>query len=249
MLILRATCWTEALSTFASRTASSPSPTPSHRRTGEAVYDAARPHRHSRPTRSPCAFALGGSRFDVDAGRPTRRAQPERPRSRAGRCPVGADGWVRAVGYHEAVAGPLDRAALDEVSPPVPVRVQHRSGVLWTLNSAGLARMDFPSIPTAGCAVPTRLVEHVAAQRDRAARSQPAAVSSRRHRRHRRDAGLRCRRHREADRGPPPRRADQRVHCLAPGKQILHDTDLDLDLLPRGSPIATPTTPLSRCTA
>src|SRR6185437_13893930 len=50
---------------------------------------------------------------------------------------VGDDGWIRAVGYHEPVAGPLDRAVLDEVSPNVPVRVQHRSGVLWTLNSAG----------------------------------------------------------------------------------------------------------------
>src|ERR1700742_667676 len=55
--------------------------------------------------------------------------------------PVGSDGWIRAVGYHEAVAGPLDRDVLDEVSPSLPVRVQHRSGVLWTLNSAGLARI------------------------------------------------------------------------------------------------------------
>ena len=55
--------------------------------------------------------------------------------------PVGSDGWIRAVGYHEAVAGPLDRDVLDEVSPPQPVRVQHRSGVLWTLNSAGLAKV------------------------------------------------------------------------------------------------------------
>ncbi|PRC54211.1 amidohydrolase, partial [Mycobacterium sp. ITM-2017-0098] len=48
-----------------------------------------------------------------------------------------ADGWVRAVGYHDAAAGPLDRDVLDEMSPRVPVRVQHRSGVQWTLNSAG----------------------------------------------------------------------------------------------------------------
>ena len=54
---------------------------------------------------------------------------------------TGDDGWIRAVGYYESVAGPLDRDVLDEVSPQVPVRVQHRSGVLWTLNSAGLARV------------------------------------------------------------------------------------------------------------
>ena len=60
---------------------------------------------------------------------------------------VGSDGWIRAVGYHEAVAGPLDRDVLDEVSPPLPVRVQHRSGVLWTLNSAGLARVGLTDHP------------------------------------------------------------------------------------------------------
>src|ERR1700752_306783 len=42
---------------------------------------------------------------------------------------VGGDGWIRAVGYHEAVAGPLDPDVLDEGSPPVSVRVQHLRGV------------------------------------------------------------------------------------------------------------------------
>lgn len=54
---------------------------------------------------------------------------------------VGSDGWIRAIGYHDSVAGPLDRGLLDALSPPVPVRVQHRSGALWTVNSAGLARL------------------------------------------------------------------------------------------------------------
>ena len=48
------------------------------------------------------------------------------------------DGWVRAVGYHESVSGPLDRARLDALVPDRPVRVQHRSGQLWVLNSAAL---------------------------------------------------------------------------------------------------------------
>ncbi|MER6957177.1 amidohydrolase family protein [Streptomyces sp. NPDC000618] len=46
--------------------------------------------------------------------------------------------WVRAVGYHESVAGELDRWALDAVAPDRPVRVQHRSGAMWFLNSAAL---------------------------------------------------------------------------------------------------------------
>jgi predicted amidohydrolase YtcJ len=46
--------------------------------------------------------------------------------------------WLRAVGYHDSVAGPLDRWALDAVVADRPVRVQHRSGALWSYNSAAL---------------------------------------------------------------------------------------------------------------
>lgn len=46
--------------------------------------------------------------------------------------------WVRAVGYHESVAGELDRRVLDGFAPDRPVRVQHRSGALWAWNSAAL---------------------------------------------------------------------------------------------------------------
>ena len=53
---------------------------------------------------------------------------------------VGPDNGIRAVGYHESVAGDLDRDALDAVRTDVPVRVQHRSGALWILNSAALAQ-------------------------------------------------------------------------------------------------------------
>jgi len=45
---------------------------------------------------------------------------------------------VRAVGYHESVAGELDRWVLDGFAPDRPVRVQHRSGALWVWNSAAL---------------------------------------------------------------------------------------------------------------
>lgn len=47
--------------------------------------------------------------------------------------------WVRAVGYHESVAGELDRWVLDALAPDRPVRVQHRTGALWVWNSAALA--------------------------------------------------------------------------------------------------------------
>jgi len=145
---------------------------------------------------------------------------------------VGSDGWIRAVGYHEAVAGPLDRDLLDEVSPPVPVRVQHRSGVLWTLNSAGLARVG--------------LADHS----DGRLRSADPDWSDTLQRN---ETGLEevSRRLGECgvtgvtDATPDLEVSDivklmaahrrgelrQRVHFLAPGKRILHDGDLDLDEL------------------
>jgi predicted amidohydrolase YtcJ len=49
-----------------------------------------------------------------------------------------AGGWVRGVGYHDEIAGPIDRAFLDACAGDTPVRVQHRSGRLWILNSAAL---------------------------------------------------------------------------------------------------------------
>lgn len=47
-------------------------------------------------------------------------------------------GWVRGVRYHESVSGTLDRSRLDQLVSHRPVRVQHRSGALWMLNSRAL---------------------------------------------------------------------------------------------------------------
>jgi predicted amidohydrolase YtcJ len=49
--------------------------------------------------------------------------------------------WVRAVGYHPSVAGDLDRWSLDRLLSSHPVRVQHRSGSEWIVNSVGLEAM------------------------------------------------------------------------------------------------------------
>jgi predicted amidohydrolase YtcJ len=51
-------------------------------------------------------------------------------------------GWLRGVNYHESVAGPLDRDRLDAWVATRPLRVQHRSGALWMLNSAGIAALE-----------------------------------------------------------------------------------------------------------
>jgi predicted amidohydrolase YtcJ len=56
-------------------------------------------------------------------------------RGAAGRAGVAT--FLRGVGYHESVAGELDRERLDAWVPSLPLRIQHRGGALWMLNSAG----------------------------------------------------------------------------------------------------------------
>ncbi|MFI9828648.1 amidohydrolase family protein [Streptomyces sp. NPDC051913] len=53
------------------------------------------------------------------------------------RTPPDERGWIRGVGYAEEVAGPLDARSLDRLYADGPVRVQHRSGALWVVNTAG----------------------------------------------------------------------------------------------------------------
>lgn len=47
----------------------------------------------------------------------------------------GGSGWIRGVGYHDSVAGSLDRWQLDKIIPDRPLRIEHRSGKMWILNS------------------------------------------------------------------------------------------------------------------
>jgi hypothetical protein len=49
--------------------------------------------------------------------------------------PVADDQWLRGFGYHESVAGDLDRVVLDRLVGDRPLRIQHRSGAAWFLNS------------------------------------------------------------------------------------------------------------------
>ena len=55
---------------------------------------------------------------------------------RALRCP--GEGWLRGIAYHESVAGMPDAALLDRMCPDRPLRMQHRSGRMWFLNSLAL---------------------------------------------------------------------------------------------------------------
>lgn len=58
------------------------------------------------------------------------------------------NGWVRAIGYDERVAGLPDRTRLDAWLPDNPLRVQDRTGGYWLLNSAGIAELGAPPFPS-----------------------------------------------------------------------------------------------------
>jgi predicted amidohydrolase YtcJ len=56
--------------------------------------------------------------------------------------------WLRGIGYHDSVAGVIDRNWLDRIVSDVPVRIQHRSGRLWIFNSRALALLgDLTATP------------------------------------------------------------------------------------------------------
>jgi predicted amidohydrolase YtcJ len=50
-------------------------------------------------------------------------------------------GCLRGIGYHESVMGLPDARALDDLVPHRPLRLQHRSGRMWLLNSPALAAL------------------------------------------------------------------------------------------------------------
>jgi predicted amidohydrolase YtcJ len=118
----------------------------------------------------------------------------------------GPDGWIRAVGYHESVAGELDRTALDGVVPDIPVRVQHRSGALWILNSAALGRVGLAELSRRITATGTTGVTDATPDLD--ADDMVALLVAQRRGEFR-----------------------PRLRFLSPGKKILQDDRLDLDAL------------------
>jgi predicted amidohydrolase YtcJ len=110
------------------------------RRPGEPTVDAAGgallPGLHDHHLH---LFALAAAERSVRCGPPDVRDADALARA----LPGGLRGeWIRGIGYHESVAGELDRAALDRLVPDRPARVQHRSGALWILNSMAIDRID-----------------------------------------------------------------------------------------------------------
>lgn len=91
-------------------------------------------------------LATAASLRSIQLDRCTNASQVEQAlREAHAAAPVGE--WVRATGYHEHMAGSLDRVELDKLVPDRPLRVQHQTGSLWMLNSAGLARIGTDDLP------------------------------------------------------------------------------------------------------
>ncbi len=87
-------------------------------------------------------MALAASLDSVDLGarvEPDERNMTAALQSAAASAPPGE--WLRAVGYHEPADHLLDRWQLDAMVADRPLRVQHRSGALWVLNSRALAEV------------------------------------------------------------------------------------------------------------
>ncbi len=104
-------------------------------------------------------LALAAVRRSVLCGPPDVRDRAGLAAALAGASPDAA-GWVRGVGYVESVAGDLDRELLDELHRDRPVRVQHRSGALWVVNTAGAVRLgldrsDHPGVDRSPDGTPT----------------------------------------------------------------------------------------------
>ena len=144
----------------------------------------------------------------------------------------GPDGWIRAVGYHESVAGELDRATLDEVVPRIPVRVQHRSGALWILNSAALGRVGLAEHPDGRLRSVDRGWSDALARRETDLAELSRRITA---------TGVTGVTDATPDLGAEDmvslvvaqRRGEfrPRLHFLSPGKKILQDDRLDLDSL------------------
>ena len=56
--------------------------------------------------------------------------------------------WIRAVGYHETMAGELNKRELDLIAPRHRLRVQHQTGSLWILNSLALESVGADNGPS-----------------------------------------------------------------------------------------------------
>ena len=94
-------------------------------------------------------LALAAAESSARCGPPAVR-NPHELAEALSRCEL-RQGWIRGIGYHESVAGELDRWQLDRLAPEFQqklIRIQHRSGALWILNSEAVRRLGLDDADT-----------------------------------------------------------------------------------------------------
>ncbi|MFA7553839.1 MAG: amidohydrolase family protein [Spongiibacteraceae bacterium] len=85
-------------------------------------------------------FAAAAARASIHCGPPAVRDEQTLRNVLEQYANLGDD-WLRGVGFHDNVCPTLDRYWLDDVCPNRPLRIQHRSGMLWVLNSRALSEL------------------------------------------------------------------------------------------------------------
>jgi predicted amidohydrolase YtcJ len=92
-------------------------------------------------------FALAARAASVPCGPPEVATADELAESLAR---LSGDGWIRGIGYHESVMGLPGARELDALISTRPLRIQHRSGRMWLLNSAAIEELMAHAEPPAG---------------------------------------------------------------------------------------------------
>ena len=82
-------------------------------------------------------FATAAARASIPCG-PEDNADEQALAARLQQACVNGEGMIRGVGFHQSLQENLSRDWLDKVCGERPVRIQHRSGKLWILNSAAI---------------------------------------------------------------------------------------------------------------
>jgi predicted amidohydrolase YtcJ len=82
-------------------------------------------------------LSLAAALESVPCGPPVIRSRDELRARLLAAAPT-PEGWLRGTGYHESVAGSLDRFVLDGLRDDCALRIQHRSGSMWFLNSQAI---------------------------------------------------------------------------------------------------------------
>jgi predicted amidohydrolase YtcJ len=134
MLIQNAEVWSRGLADVrieAGRIAAIEPVSPSRREAFDAKGSALLPGLHDHHIH---LAALAAKRASVWCGPPEVATSSELAAALA----MPGEGWIRGIGYHDSVMGLPGAAELDPLVRNRPLRIQHRSGRMWLLNSAAL---------------------------------------------------------------------------------------------------------------